>query len=331
MTPSHPDVVGSGVAAPLPTHTPTDDALATVVDIRRFSIHDGAGIRTTVFLKGCPLACVWCQNPETISPRIEPVFFPKTCIGCGKCVEKSSNGEAIRDSDGAIAIDTTAQGNWQAIIDACPTGAIRWNATSYRIPELVELLLRDRPFFRNGGGVTLSGGEPLFRPKVAIELLRQLHAQHVDTAIETALHVKTSAIAEAAEHLDTIFADIKIFDSIKHAAAIGRGNSLVLENIHYLLTSSHREKVVVRTPLIPGYTTDPENIRAIGHYLRSLNPDVRWELLNYNPLAGAKYDQVPDREFAYAAGKNPPLYTEDEMKEFRDLARSTGVRRIVEQ
>jgi pyruvate formate lyase activating enzyme len=305
--------------------------LATVVDIRRFSTHDGDGIRTTIFFKGCPLSCVWCQNPETISARIEPVFFRKSCISCGLCVKAATSGEAWRGEDGTDEVDTSVAGNWARLIDICPTGALRWNAKDYRIPELVKIVLRDRPFFRDGGGVTLSGGEPLFQPRVTVELLRRFRDEGVNTAVETALHVHTRALAEAAEYSDTVFADFKVFDPSAHSRVVGRGNSLITANIEYLLTSPHRGNVVVRTPLIPGYTTGRDNIYRIGAFISGLYPEVRWELLNYNPLAAAKYDQVLDRDFAYAAGQNPPLYTSAEMDEFRAIARESGVRNVIEQ
>lgn len=307
----------------------TGELFATVVDIRRFSIHDGDGIRTTIFLKGCSLSCVWCQNPETISARIEPVYFRKSCISCGLCVQAGTSGQAWRSEDGTVEVDTTVAGNWARLVDVCPTGALRWNAKSYRIPELVDIVLRDRPFFRDGGGVTLSGGEPLFRPQVAVELLRRFRDEGVNTAVETALHVNPQALVEAAEYSDTVFADFKVFDPSAHIRVVGRGSSLIIANLEHLLTSPRRENVVVRTPLIPGYTTGHDNLRRIGTFISGLYPEVRWELLNYNPLAAAKYDQVVGRDFAYAAGQNPPLYTSVEMDEFRAVARESGVRNVI--
>ena len=312
------------------TTVATEELLATVVDIRRFSTHDGDGIRTTIYLKGCSLSCVWCQNPETISPLIEPMFFRRRCISCGLCVQAGTSGEAWRGQDGTVEVDTSVAGSWARLVDACPTGALRWNAKNYRIPELVKIVLRDRPFFRDGGGVTLSGGEPLFRPRVAVALLRSFRDEGVNIAVETALHVQTRTLAKAAEYSDTVFADFKVFDPSTHSRVVGRGNSLINENIEYLLTSPHRDNVVVRTPLIPGYTTACENIYRIGAFISGLHPEVRWELLNYNPLAAAKYDQVLDRDFAYAAGQNPPLYTSTEMDEFRAIARESGVRNVIE-
>jgi pyruvate formate lyase activating enzyme len=310
----------------------TEELLATVVDIQRFSIHDGDGIRTSIYLKGCPLSCLWCQNPETMSPRIEPVFFRKSCISCVLCSQAAAtSGQAWRREDGTVEVDTSVTGDWAILIDVCPTRALRWNAKNYPISELVDIVLRDRPFFRDGGGVTLSGGEPLFRPRVAVELLRRFREEGVNTAVETALHVPMRALAGAAEYSDTVFADFKVFDPSAHSRVVGRGNSLITANIEYLLTSPHRDNVVVRTPLIPGYTTGRDNIRRIGAFISGLYPEVRWELLNYNPLAAAKYDQVPDRDFAYAAGQNPPLYTPAEMDGFHGVARESGVRNVIEQ
>lgn len=312
-----------------PQATPETDSHANIVDIRRFSTHDGDGIRTTVFFKGCPLACLWCQNPESISPLLRPTFFRNRCIDCGLCVEVAENGEAARGEDGTVTVRTDVTREWQRLLDACPTGALTWDGTTYTVSKIVEIALRDRPFFRHGGGVTLSGGEPLFRARAAIELLRRLKAENIHTAVETALHVRTDVLAAALENLDLLYADVKLLDPARHKAGVGRDNALIKENLAFLLRSPRRDDVIVRTPLIPHFTTTVENITAIGRFLVDLYPEVRWELLNYNPLAAAKYDIVKDRRFAFARDQNPPLYTADEMAEFRGIARESGVRRLV--
>lgn len=301
---------------------------ANVVDIRRFSTHDGDGIRTTVFLKGCPLACVWCQNPETINARRGPVFFASKCIDCNLCVVASQHGEVTREH-GVITPHLKRSGDWEAVVDSCPTGALAFNATSYTVAELVHQVMADRAFFGHGGGVTLSGGEPLFMPHFASRVLQCLQEQGVHTAIETALNVRTEFVLESLAHVDQFFADFKIFDNAEHQRWIGQPNDLIKTNIAALLTSERAGDVIVRTPLIPGVTATEENIGAIVGFICGLYPEVRYELLNYNPLAIAKYELLPNREFLFSREQNPRRYTSAEMAAFRDIARDAGVRNLV--
>lgn len=302
---------------------------ANVVDIRRFSTHDGDGIRTTIFLKGCSLACQWCQNPETLDARIGPVFFRGKCIDCRRCVELATHQEAWVDVDGKVQVDVgVTQANWLEQVNACPTGAIAFNGVRYTVADLIEVALRDRVFFGRGGGVTLSGGEPLFLPHFAAALLAGLKAEGVDTAIETALNVRTEFLLEALPHADLVFADLKLFDPAAHGRYTGHDNRLILENLRVLLGGDRRDDVIVRTPMIPGVTDTAENISAISGFLSGLYPDVRYELLNYNPLAIAKYDLL-ERDYLFDRDENPGTYSAAQMQEFERLAEAGGIRRLV--
>lgn len=301
---------------------------ANVVDIRRFSTHDGGGIRTTIFLKGCNLECSWCQNPESISGKVEPVFLPSRCIGCGLCLEVPG-GAASRVGD-RIYVDATRVGaDWEALTRVCPTGAITWNARSYTVSELVELAQRDRAFFGTDGGVTLSGGEPLFRPHFAAALLRALKQAGINTAIETALNVRTEFVLTALEWTDHVFADCKLLDVAAHRRHTGSGNERILANLEVLLTGPRRADVTVRTPLIPGVTDGDDNISAIASFLASLYPDVTYELLNYNPLAAAKYDLLPGREFLFPRDANPPMLGRSRLDELKGIAQAAGLRYVL--
>lgn len=303
---------------------------ANVVDIRRFSTHDGAGIRTTIFLKGCSLACTWCQNPETIEARLGPVFFRKKCIDCQRCVDAATHGEAFVDADGHVWVDTTVKdADWLTHVDACPTGAIAFNGARYTVAELVELAQRDRVFFGDTGGVTLSGGEPLFMPHFASALLAALQAEGIHTAIETALNVRTEFVLNALLHVDHLFADCKLIDPDAHQRYTGQRNDLILANITALLTGDRRNDVTIRTPMIPGITATPENIAGIAGFISGLHQGVRYELLNYNPLAAAKYDVLPGQDFQFTRDENPPMYSAAQMDEFRAIARDAGVRNLI--
>lgn len=312
--------------------TVTEDAAlaANVVDVRRFSTHDGHGIRTTIFLKGCSLECAWCQNPEAINPKIGPVFFRSRCIDCGLCLDKSTSGAATKDEGGRIRVDTTvADADWEALATVCPTGAITFDAKRYTVPELVELAQRDRVFFGAGGGVTLSGGEPLFLPHFATALLKALKAANINTALETALNVRGEFVAEALPWVDHVFADCKLIDPEAHRRYTGHTHERILANLTELLSGDRRDDVTVRTPLIPGITDTPANIAGIARFISSIYPDVRYELLNYNPLAAAKYDVLPGVLYVFDTDANPTMFTREQLAVFHEIARANGVRNLV--
>ena len=296
-----------------------------VFDIRRFSTHDGGGIRTTVFLKGCPLKCVWCQNPEGLSFQSKPMYFSGKCIHCGTCLRLARQG-GVFEENGEIRLNRDVNDDWDAIIDACPSGAIVMDSRTYEPEELVEELLKDEVFFRNGGGVTLSGGEPLGQPEFAIKVLKLLHGAGIHTAIETALDVSSEYVKEALPYLDLIYADMKIADERQHKRYTGVSNVRIKQNLTCILTSSHREKAVIRTPLIPGHTATEENLGEIASFLSGLYPEVKYELLNYNPLAEAKYHLVGR---TYCFQENPKLYTKAQMEAFGEIVKANGIKNLI--
>lgn len=296
-----------------------------IFDIRRFSIHDGSGIRTTVFLKGCPLRCVWCQNPEGISAQMQPLYFSNKCIHCGTCLKLSKNG-GVYQENGEIHLRRDRADDWNTIAEECPSQAIVMDSRICEAEELAEELLKDRAFFRGGGGVTLSGGEPLMQGEFAVELLRLLHEKGIHTAVETALNVSSWIVKEALPYLDLIYADMKIADEEKHKRYAGASNVLIKQNLEYILTSRYREKTIIRTPLIPGYTATEKNLAAIASFLSGLYPEVRYELLNYNPLAEAKYHLVGRN---YCFEENPRLYTGEQMEAFGEIVKENGINNLI--
>lgn len=296
-----------------------------VFDIRRFSTHDGDGIRTTVFLKGCPLRCVWCQNPEGLSPQIQPIYFESKCIHCNSCVKLSKEG-GVFEKDGRIHIKRDQIDGWFAIANACPANALVLDSKVYEVSELVEELKKDLVFFRRGGGVTLSGGEPLMQGAFAREVLKELQEVGIHTAIETALGVSTSVVESVVPYLDQIYADMKLEDETLHKKYVGTSNVLIKKNLELLLRSPIRDRMVVRTPLIPGMTATRENLTNIARFLSEIEPQVKYELLNYNPLAQAKYHLVGR---TYGLEENLRMYTKKEMVEFAEIAREGGLKNII--
>lgn len=296
-----------------------------IFDIRRFSIHDGAGIRTTIFLKGCNLACVWCQNPEGISVLKRPLYFKNKCIQCGICCGMAKQG-GIQQSNEQLALNIDAKEDWDAIIDACPTGALAWDSQEMDVNEVVNEVMKDEIFFKYGGGITISGGEPLMQPEFVLSLLKEFKERGVHTAVETALHVPLAALKQVLPYLDLIFADMKLFDSEKHLQYVGKGNERIKQNIKFLLNSNKRDAVIIRTPMIPGLTATIQNIAQISQYISSIYPDASYEILNYNPLAEGKY---PLLNMIYYYKNNPKQYSPEAMEEFAAIARSNGVHNLI--
>ena len=295
-----------------------------VFDFKRFSVHDGEGIRTTVFLKGCTLRCAWCQNPEGLSLKQRPLYFPNRCIHCNTCVHLAENG-GVREADRQIILDVKKKEDWERIVDNCPSKAISMDSRYMTADEVVEEACKDEPFFKYGGGVTLSGGEPLMQHEFAIEILKGLKDRNVTTTIETASNIQTRIYQEAMKYIDYVYADLKIFDSELHRKYTGVDNNLIKQNLDWLLTSRKRENVIIRTPLIPTMTATNDNIAMIAEYISSIYPDVKYELLNYNPLAQAKYKMV-DKEFCFE--ENPSVYSDDQMRAF-GIATDNGIKNLI--
>ena len=299
-----------------------------IFDIRRFSTHDGDGIRTTIFLKGCPLKCAWCQNPEGISLEEHLICFENRCINCGLCTKNCSNKSIIeKDNKICIVNEKCTDEQNKVAIDICPTGALTMDCKNYTLDEVVEIAIKDKAFFKYGGGVTLSGGEPFSQGDFIIELLKRLKEIGINTAIETSLFVSSEYLLEALPYLDIIFADFKEFDNKKHKAFTGVSNELIKKNIKLILESDKRDCVIIRTPLIPNYTGNNDNISAISKYISDIYPNVKYELLNYNPLAKSKYNLIDNLDYCFE--ENPSMYTDEQMKEFQDIACLSGIKNLI--
>jgi pyruvate formate lyase activating enzyme len=309
------------------------NVIGTIFDIRRFSVHDGQGIRTTVFLKGCPLRCRWCQNPEGLEFESRPLWFERKCIHCRACTQAANPDRPALlswDHENRLRINGGHSGDLRLIDPSffwlpmylCPTQALTWDSRNLSVGELVVELEKDRVFFNHSGGITLSGGEPLAQPEFTLALLAACRQAGFHTAIETSLFAPAEIVESAAALSDTIIADCKIYDNKRHKEATGQPNTLILENLGHLLSGPHAFKVLVRTPLIPGFTATEENIGAISAFISGLYGDVAYELLNYNPLAAGKYP-LTGKEFCFT--KNPKPFSAEDMLRFRVIAGKNGI------
>lgn len=284
-----------------------------ISDIQKFSLHDGPGIRTTVFFKGCPLRCIWCHNPEAVGFTPFLRFQPKKCIGCGACYDVCGTG-ALRMENGERLYDKARCKSCFACVKACPANALTVVGREIEAKAVVEEVLPDRPYYEtSGGGVTLSGGEPTAQPGFALEILQLLKKEGIHTAIETSMCTGFRGIEPLLPWLDLIYCDIKLLDNDAHIKYVGAGNKDILDGIEKLAKTG--KQVVIRTPLIPGITDSDENIRGIAAWIREHAPGAEYELLNYNPLAESKWDEIGD---TYLVGSQKML-SDERMKELRAL------------
>lgn len=260
-----------------------------IFDIKRFAVHDGPGIRTTIFFKGCPLRCDWCHNPEGISKERELMEFPARCAAdCRACVKAAPKG-TITKSAGRLEIERPfpdADGMARAA-DACLYDALRSVGRSVSVQELVAEVEKDRPFYEtSGGGVTFSGGEPLFQPGFLIALADALWVRGFRTALDTSGFAAWSVLERVARKVDLILYDLKLMDDAGHRKHTGVSNRTILENLRRLSTLGR--PIRVRIPLVPGVNDDPENISRTADFLKPLANIERVGLLPYHKGGRAK-------------------------------------------
>ena len=251
-----------------------------ITDIHHFALDDGPGIRTTVFLKGCPLSCVWCHNPETVSPGRDITFQKDLCIGCGECLKACPYGAILMGGEERVSRTLcTACG---VCADACPSTALRVAGKHYPVPELIETLLRDRLFYEaSDGGVTFSGGEPTLFMDYVAAAARELKRAGVHVAIQTSGYFDFGEFSDKLlPWLDLIFFDLKIFDPEEHRKWTGVSNELILDNF-IRLKRLGRVGIVPRIPLVPGITATEENVARLGNFIKIAGA-AHCKLLGYN-------------------------------------------------
>jgi len=301
--------------------TASEPVLAgTVFNVQRYSTEDGPGIRTTVFLKGCPMRCPWCHNPEGISPRPELVWYATRCIGARDCLSACPRG-ALELTPEGMRIDRGSCDACGRCEEACPAAALEVIGRRRTLEEVLDEVLRDRVFYeKSGGGVTLSGGEPCLQREFARELMVRLREEGVHVALDTCGSAPPEVFRELADLADLVLYDLKLMDPALHREYTGIELERVLTNAEWL---AHAGKLAwVRTPVIPGYTDTEDNIRSIARFIKERMPNVeRYDLLAYNNTCQGKYERL-DRSFPLTGR---PLVSRGEMERLRAVALEEGV------
>ncbi len=261
-----------------------------IFDIKKFSIHDGPGIRTTVFLKGCPLHCSWCHNPEGITSFIEIYFWENRCIACHECVEVCETG-ALSFINGKRVHDSSLCQVCGACAQACPTEATEIIGMELTVETLMEEIQKDIIYYdQSGGGVTFSGGEPLLQVDFLEQVLQRCQDIGIHTTIDTAGYVPRETLTRVLPYTDLFLYDIKIIDSDKHYFFTGVHNHRILENLKLLVQGG--AQIIPRIPIIPGINDDDENIIQTGTFLRQLSGITQINILPYHRTALDKHRRI---------------------------------------
>lgn len=257
---------------------------AVISGIKRMEVHDGDGLRTTVFFKGCPLKCLWCHNPESITYEKEIAKSDEKCIHCCTCVNVCEKS-AFSFSDGKIVLDKNKCNSCMKCAEVCPVTAIIGYGREYSIEELVEEILKDRVFYRETGGVTLSGGECLTQSEFVTEFAKVVKSCGISVFVDTCGYVKREILDDVLPYTDKFLYDIKAIDSDLHKKLTGKDNKIILENLLYL--AEKRVPVEIRYPLVKGYNDN--ECEKIAEFVKSLNGNYPIKVLRYHDFARSRY------------------------------------------
>lgn len=284
-------------------------------NVQRFSTKDGPGIRTTVFFKGCLLHCRWCHNPEGLSPRPELVWYDVRCIGARDCLRVCPE-EALELTPQGMRINRQRCTACGACVQACPAGALEIIGREWTLEELLAEVQKDAIFFEtSGGGVTLSGGEPMMQFEFLVAFSRLSKRAGLHVTLDTCGAVPWERYEQVLPWVDLVLYDLKIWDRERHRAATGMDNTYILENACRIAALG--KPIWVRTPVIPGYTADADNLAALAEFIATELPTVqRWDLLAYTNLGQPKYHRL-DRPYAL---EGVPLLTRAEMEALHAVA-----------
>lgn len=296
-------------------------SVGRVFDIQRFCVHDGPGIRTTVFLKGCPLSCQWCHNPEGIKPQPQIMFNAEKCISCKKCVDACMHGVHVFARERRLFHACKCVG-CGSCAEICSADALTISGKHMSVDEVFQTVLRDKPFYGDDGGVTFSGGEVLLQGEFLLALLRRAKAERLHTAVDTSGYAAWQTLAATLEYTDLYLYDIKAHSAELHRRLTGVDNRKIMENLRHLDAVGAR--IWVRMPLVHGVNDLPKELRATAELLGGLRHVERVDLMPYHVLGRAKYGMlglVPQAEF------HTP--SQAQMEEYRAMFRAYGINAVL--
>lgn len=296
------------------------DVSGIVFNIQKFSVHDGPSIRDTVFLKGCPLKCIWCSNPESQKLQKEVAFNQNKCIGveaCGTCVEVCESQAIYMNSSGTIGVNRKMCRICNACEEDCCAKALTVVGKIMTVQEVIAATNNQESGWRANGGVTISGGEPLVQAEFTVGLLKEYQKRGVHTAIETTGFASWENLSRAAEYCNLIFYDIKLMDAEKHKKYTGADNRIILDNLKKLSWNYPRAELVVRTPVIPGINDSKEDLQHIEDFLKMLPHLTDYELLPYHAYGSNKYTQLDRIYELEGISSMPKSAVEERNRQFR--------------
>lgn len=299
-----------------------DEIKGLIFSIQSYSVHDGPGTRTTVFMNDCPLRCKWCCNPEGLFNK--PVMLHSTvkCIKCGACIKACPNN-AISVKDGNLIFDRTICNKCTTMecVDVCLNEGNSISGKYYTIPELMHRFDRERSFWGDKGGMTLSGGEPLLQRKFILPLLKECKKKYIHTCIETTGCLDSEYWLEVTKYVDWIFMDLKNMDTDKHKSMTGVNNELILKNIKLIAERKDWEGIIVpRIPIIPGFNDDDDNIRKTAKYVKEIGLEVI-NILPFHKLGESKYRQL-NQKYMFDNQVSP---SEEHMEHLKSIIVKEGI------
>ena len=289
--------------------------------MQRFAIHDGPGIRTLIYMKGCPLKCLWCSSPQTQRPSTEILHIELNCKKCGRCIEVCSNNAITLSNNEAIEIDRKLCTSCGDCVEICLNQALKLAGKDITVEELFKEVNKDSPFYRrSNGGITVGGGEPTMQHEFVTAFLKRCKQIYIHTAIETCGYVKWEYLEKLLEYLDLVYFDIKHMDPLVHKELTGVSNELILDNIK---KASALRPVIIRIPVAPGYNDSDDNILTTAKFAAGLGTNLqRIEILPYHKFGTHLYDQL-DMEYKLKDVEPP---SEEHMERLKELIESCGIK-----